>query len=147
MVGEILGVLFYIVGGVAFAYFVFWCGFSSIQERKSFTKEVQAKFLRVDIQKGYNNHYNYRAIFEFEKNGRKQELSAMEDLGTSKPKQFQEGQMYTVYVNPQNPRMFRCKKGVYTIGYVIVTLFGIFLLISTIGFWTAKIIEQIQYIN
>ena len=144
MIGEIFGVLFYIVGGLAFAYFVFWCGASDIKDRKSCTKEVQAKFLRVDVQRGNKNHYRYRGIFEFEKNGRKKERSAMEDLGTSKPKQFQEGQMYTVYVHPKNPNMFRCKKGVYTIGNVIVTMMGIFLLISVIGFWIAKLIEQIQ---
>ena len=147
MIGEVFGVLFYIVFGLAFAYFIFWCGVSDIKERKSCTKEMQAKFLRVDSVRGYQGRSRYIAVFEFENNGKKKERGAMEDLGTLKPRKFKEGQMYTVYVNHQNPNLFRCKKGVLTIGNVVLTMMGTFFLISVIGFWTAKIIEQIQYIN
>lgn len=61
-----------------------------------------------------DGHVSVRAEFEYTYLKRKYREDAVETLSRREEAHFKEGQTYTVYVNPKNPRYIRCTNKKWT---------------------------------
>lgn len=142
MISEVFGLLFYIILGFLFGAFFVYVGVSNIRERKACTEERQAKFLRIETVPSYNNHTRTKAVFEVKIRGKVCEEHAEEALSRKQAKQFVEGEVYTIYVNPKNPHYFRCLKRVVYFLDIFCIFMGGFIVLSIL-LWGGKTMLEV----
>lgn len=105
-----------------------WVGASRWKERFSCKEEIQGVFLGCDVL-GFANHIYTSAKFEYTYRGNKIKQYTLERLSPRKRKRFQKGKIYTLYVNPQNPKIVRCTKKIfYFEDFFLIILGGFFTL-------------------
>ena len=104
-----IGLFFCCVMDLLLFYAIKWAGKSMVMEKVRCKqigcgRYVGEKVVRISCYGSYRR----RAEFEVEVDGKLQRLCAIDDLSRRKWKEFEEGKMYTLYINPEKPETFRC---------------------------------------
>lgn len=136
-----LGMIFGGVGFFAAMYFCMWMGKDEIKSRRSCTEEKQAKFLGIKPVRYGSGGPVMRGQFEFEYRRKKRQEYTMDHLGGRRGDAFKEGEVYTIYINPQDPSICRCTQKIYYIQDFI------FIIVGGIGFYGGAIVVLIEIIK
>lgn len=103
-----------------------WIGVGRWKESLSCKEEIQGVFIGLDVL-GFGNRIYTSANFEYTYHGKKLRQHTLERLSREKRKEFQKGKIYTLYVNPKNPKIVRCTRNVFRFeNFFLVILGGFF---------------------
>jgi len=121
-----VGLAFGLAMEIGLAYAAKWAGKSMYQRRANCSKIEKGKYLGKKLERrlGPTSGYVLKPEFEVEINGKPERICAMDGMSRRKWKQFQEGQIYTIYVNPDKPEDCRCTTKVIYMEEIIWWIYG-----------------------
>lgn len=138
-----MSMLYSLIPLMFFGVLCLWIGIGNWKERLSCKEEIQGVFLSCDVL-GSGNHIYTCAKFEYTYNGRKIQQYTLERLSRKERKEFQKGETYTVYVDPQNPKIVRCTTKVFCFHDFFLVILGSFFTVASLFILLGEFIKFIQ---
>lgn len=102
-------------------------GLADVKKRRNCREKILGKCMKVG---GYNTQgitHTY-VDFEYYYAGKRYQQRTLDSLSGKEMKQFVRGEIYPVYINPDNPAQFRCTYKRVTAKEVFMILLGGYLL-------------------
>lgn len=125
-----------VVGILAVLFFgwIFKLSLSKILERKRCREQITGVCNKLVKRSTMRHTVYYKAEFFYTYDGKQYQSSAMEELGGKEKEQFQPDEIYSLYINPQNPAHIRCTKRTVTFQNLFsLVLYGFLFLIGAAG--------------
>ena len=115
-------ILTYFVTG-AFCFPFFFISVSTCKDRLSCKDRINGTFIEISSDHRFGVTKIW-AVFDYQYNGKKYHGYAIDRLTGRTQKKLIPGEVYPLYINPENPKCFRCTKRIVMFQEVVLFLLG-----------------------